>query len=295
MNIVLFASDARYDQKLAPHLERGFVRNGDHVLRLDPSQLASVPDKTDLVAFVGVKSLEIKRWCEQSGVQSLLIDKGYFGRGEYFRMSLNGFQPSYLPTLIKMQMPSDRLAAAGVGRLRPKHDGNLVIYAASSQKFHNWHDAGDVGAYSQTICEHLVRIAGSRRRIIYRPKPSWWVKQSPAARRSYLPRGCELSHEKQLLADLLPSAQCLVTYGSNAAVEALIAGVPVIVPSIEGISAVHSIAEHELQNVLDPYWPSDEDRFRVINALAWCQFTEEEMASGFAWQTIKEQNFICVK
>jgi len=127
--------------------------------------------------------------------------------------------------------------------------------------------------------EALKRVGKyTNRPLIYRPKPSWKEAVSLS--------GARFSRPPELLAHLLPDAWALVTFGSNAAVEALTAGVPVIVTG-DGIA--RPLARTQEENIDDLFIPSDAVRRQWLADMAYCQFNVQEMESGLAWKILREQ------
>jgi hypothetical protein len=72
----------------------------------------------------------------------------------------------------------------------------------------------------------------------------------------------------------------LVTHGSNAAVEAVIMGCPVIV---DRSSAAALVGLTDLAEVERPLYP---ERQPWVNALAYAQFDERELVDGTLWRLI---------
>lgn len=285
MNITLYLSVKERERSLREALVKGFERHGDTVrskLRKEfGTDTAAGPE--DVAVFVGVKSLRIWKKCMDSGRPVMILDKGYFGRADYTRISINGFQPPYLN---QMNRDGSRLSRLGV-HLQPKREGgNLVLYAGSSQKYCSFHELGDVSQYAINICSRLQMYLGDRHRLIYRPKPSWWANADEDTEK-VVPTGAKLSPPEENLAPMLRSTHCLVTHGSNAAIEALAAGVPVLLTSDRGVSAVYDLCEHNMNNLQRPFWPTDAERTKTMNNLAWCQYNIQEIASGFAWENLK--------
>ncbi|WPE19948.1 hypothetical protein [Shinella zoogloeoides] len=77
----------------------------------------------------------------------------------------------------------------------------------------------------------------------------------------------------------LSGAGLVVTYNSNFATDALMAGVPVHAQD-QG-SIVYDLASHDLQ-VVRP------DRKARLEELAWRQFSRDEISTGAAWEVVKE-------
>lgn len=75
------------------------------------------------------------------------------------------------------------------------------------------------------------------------------------------------------LRDVLTLADLAVTFNSNSGVDAVLAGVPTV--AMDEGSMVRSVAAHDIA-VVTP------DRTEWAARLAWCQYSREELASGFA-------------
>ena len=87
-----------------------------------------------------------------------------------------------------------------------------------------------------------------------------------------------------VVADLqsaLDGASHVVTWNSNTAVEAVIAGVPAV--SMDIGSMAWDVTGHEPGEVATP------DRLELAARLAWKQFTMAEMASGYCWDVVGQR------
>lgn len=81
------------------------------------------------------------------------------------------------------------------------------------------------------------------------------------------------------LADDLSGARCTVTWNSNAGVDAVLAGIPAI--AMDEGSMCFEVAGHDLRE------PPMTDRTAWAHAMAWKQFTKEEIASGYCWDNVR--------
>lgn len=82
------------------------------------------------------------------------------------------------------------------------------------------------------------------------------------------------------LDDAFRSAYLVVTYNSNVGVLAAMAGIPTV--AIDRGSMAWDVAGHDFAAVVRP------DRSEWAHRLAWCQWTLQEMASGEAWDHLKQ-------
>jgi len=80
------------------------------------------------------------------------------------------------------------------------------------------------------------------------------------------------------LEDALDGAAFAVTWNSNSGLDAVLSGVPTVTMD-EGAMA-WDVTGHEYK------YPPSPDRTAWANWLAWCQYTKDEIASGYAWEAI---------
>jgi hypothetical protein len=78
---------------------------------------------------------------------------------------------------------------------------------------------------------------------------------------------------------------CLVTFNSIAATEALLLGKPAITL---GPNAAQNLCKQSLSEIETPYVPTLDEVEEWAAHLAYSQFTEEEMRSGYAWAILNE-------
>lgn len=284
MKITLYLSDKGRERELGDALAAGFRKHGDDVETIATQDYTQPKGDTQVAVMVGVKG-QSKRIFEdyrRSARHTLLVDKSYFGRGEYHRLSLDGFQPRYAHLSPRSPERFDRLGV----ELKPKRTkGNHVIFAGSSQKYNDWHDLGKASEFAAGICKAINKTFRGSRPVYFRPKPSHAVGHPDEI---VVPMDTIYSPPTESLASRLKDCHALVTHGSNAAIEAIAAGVPAVLVSHEGAAAAWPIAQHGIESggLLEPFFPNDFQRRQVFSDLAWCQFNLDEMRSGFAWETL---------
>lgn len=81
------------------------------------------------------------------------------------------------------------------------------------------------------------------------------------------------------LARDLDGAKVVVTWNSNSGVDAVLAGVPTI--AIDRGSMAWDVTGHNLAAI-----PPTPDRTAWAHRIAWCQYSRDEMESGYAWDMI---------
>lgn len=108
--------------------------------------------------------------------------------------------------------------------------------------------------------------------VRYRPHPS-----ALARGRGRGPKGITVT--EGTLDEALAGAGVVVTYNSNSAVDAVLAGVPAI--TMDEGSMAWPVTTHDLAAV-----PVRPDREAWAARLAWCQWSLEEMRSGECWDAV---------
>ena len=91
-------------------------------------------------------------------------------------------------------------------------------------------------------------------------------------------------HIKAITGDLdrvLEKAALVVTYNSNSGVDAVVSGIPAI--AMDKGSMAYEVTSHDLSGKL-----AKPDRTAWANRLAHCQYTPDEIASGYFWERLNE-------
>lgn len=171
-----------------------------------------------------------------------------------------------------------------------------------------WNEPGDNGARFETHFGHLVKpwkhpkgyalIAGQVRgdAALVNVVIDHWCLEAAAAMRK---RGFDVKYRPHPVAvrtnrtgnvlascrlngtleEALDGASCVVTYNSNTGVLAAVAGVPVI--ACDDGAMAWPVAAHKLDaEIVTP------DREDWCRRMAWRQWTQDELRSGFAWEHV---------
>jgi hypothetical protein len=280
MRVAFLASDKAREQLLADALLMGARKHGHETSVHDlTDKETALP--VDVACMCGVKSRELFNLYRQQGTVVVYLDKGYVrskrvdAKGwEYWRFSVNTHQPTR--RLEVLDMPADRLDQLGL-QLRPwRKSGRQIVFAGSSQKYHDFLGLRDATGYAKRIVRELNTIVD--RPVIYRPKPSWADARAVP--------GAKMSPPEASIDTLLVNAWALVTHGSSACFEAQLAGIPSV---ILGDAIARPISSTELRDVRAPLLADDKARRRWLANVAYFQWTLSEMASGAAWEFIGEE------
>lgn len=271
MRIAFYASDKKREQDLAKAFKSGAELHGHTVdiLRLDQRDYTY-----DFACMVGVKSAVLWKDMYQSGVIPIIFDKGYSrhkrgGWCEFWRIAVGAHNPT-LTTLTKFEYPSDRFEAMSLEVKPWRETGNHILICGSSEKYHDFYGLHHPTTFAKKLVARIKEY--SKRPIIYRPKPSW-KGATPL-------EGTIFSDSKQPLSEVLKDCHCVVTHGSNASFEAALMGIPSVIVGEAVMRPCSSISLHDIEH---PYLG---DREPVFNALGYHQWTNSELASGEAFETI---------
>lgn len=193
----------------------------------------------------------IIRESERGGQEYFHVDHGYFGRGHYagyYRISRNALQWSGNCTAY----PSDRWRRLGMPLQDWRKSGSAVIVCPPSKAIGEFFGV-DPFRWTEIAMRELARHTD--RPIQVKPKDS-----------------------AVTFAEVLKDAWAVVVYNSNAATEAIVAGVPAFVL---GQSAARPMAECDLGLIETPRYP---ERERWAHGLAYQQFRLEEIRRGECWE-----------
>jgi hypothetical protein len=274
--IVFYVSQKEREQKLAEAFLAGAAAHGFLTEKRQTSDSTNASD-FDYACMVGVKSKTLWGKMKAQGVKPIMFDKGYVrskydGAWRYWRVSVGMHHPTV--GALTREYPTDRFDALQlpIQRWRKEDRNKHVLYAGSSEKYHNFYGLPHPTDYARRIIKGIRGVCA--RRIVYRPKPSW-SEAVPIRAASFSKNGESIGAD-------LTRAHCLVTHGSNACFEAALMGIPSI---ILGQGVMKPISSTRLVDIEKPLMG---DRYPILCALAYHQWTLDEMRSGEAFNTIKE-------
>lgn len=286
MNVVFFASDKDREYSIANHFAEGVKKHGDRCDIMPTADYEGPNSETDIAVFIGIKGYSrlIMETHIAAGKHALICDKGYMGgprgpRSKYVRVSIDDLQPHVY--FQSPHRPDDRLKELGVHLQPTKKDGNNIFIAGGSLKYAQWHKFNGnetmdpVTRWASDLINNLSER--TQRPLVYSPKPSW--KDAVPIKGSRFAFPANLEEE-------MSNAWAVVSFGSNVGIDALIAGVPNF---CLGDGIVRSLSLTNTKKINEPYYPTDEERWKLLSDIAYCQWNLNELKSGQAWGIIKQQ------
>lgn len=201
-------------------------------------------------------ALELLTEIRAAGERYVFFDNAYFGGGtssDRLRLTLNGYQKTVL---------EERPARDWGVALEPWREGGAFVMVVPPSR-----------AVEKLFgLEHWLEATLSRLRGVTKRE----VRVSPKSDR-----------EKSPLAERLQGCHAVVTWSSNVAVEAILAGVPAFVSDESAARPVARGLKVLEQMIESPLRAEEERRAAWQRSLAWGQFTVEEIASGFARKVLE--------
>jgi hypothetical protein len=196
-----------------------------------------------------------KAWDE--GREWYYGDHAYMKRREFYRITRNAFQYQG-----RDFSTGERFRAFG-REIQPwRRQGHHILVCPQSEA-HGRNHGFDVHEWLRDVHATLAQHTG--RPIVVR-----WKKQNG-------PHGRPIARD-------LANAWAVVVHSSAAAIDALIAGVPVFVLAPFACTARMGLSD--LSKIDAPFYPDDREPF--LHALADHQWTLREIFEGLAWRTLQE-------
>jgi hypothetical protein len=220
----------------------------------------------------GILKYKIMRQCLEDHRTFYYMDSGYLGNARsprnplgnknYHRIVRNDLQHGDIQA-----RPSDRFDQLGI-RLQSRRHGRRIIVAAPDEKPCRFYGIDR----DQWIQDTVSRLQQHTDRPI--------VVRERAARR------LDRVLTDPLVTVLRDDVHALVTFNSNAAVEAVIEGVPVFVTAPTHAAA--PVGNRDLACIEDPFWPDEDLRHQWACHLAYGQYSVRELENGTAFRMINE-------
>lgn len=218
----------------------------------------------------------------------IVAERGFIKRDAYHSFgwdSMNGNAENY-----NYDMPGNRGKALKT-KLRPwKTEGEKILitgqvpWDSNVQGLYTGENRRSRRDVSSAYIEWLKKIfeeiseMGYQDDIVFRPHPylleiekDFTGKYASAIPKEYWSSSSSMSED-------LKNAKVLVTFNSNSAVDAVIAGIPVIVGD-KG-SMAWKVANHSIQDLSDLQMP---DRISWLNDIAYSQWNINEIKKGYWW------------
>lgn len=240
----------------ADAFKKCFAARGWNVVETD----RQIKDRPDLIAGYSWRAVmreAHRRWPEIV----LFCDVGFWSRDDYMKLALGD---RWSP-LVDRDYDDSRLRRHGVTIMPSREPGKRVLVCGMSEKA-----AGTWNLKAQEWEQMAVRrLLKAGAMVLYRPKPTWSGKHPiPGAGYDLVPT----------IEQTLRKVDAVVSHHSNAAIDALAAGLPIYVET--GIARALSVPT--IEDAIGAQAPDYERRAWFLRQVAFHQWSMKELASG-AW------------
>lgn len=210
---------------------------------------------------------------QADGKSFAYFDLGYWNRRPsvkpldgHYRLAINAWDTAHV---MRRDCPADRFKALGIETNEPRLNGQEILIAGMSAKAAKVHGY-DYGEWESQAKKEIERMK-LKYPIRLRDKPN---KKNKAT---------------ETVTAALSRARILITRHSNAAVDALVAGVPFYAE--HGVGALLSPTELTSGMIEQPSFSDEKVRNQLLYDIAYAQWSPPEMRTGDAWDHIR--NLIC--
>lgn len=232
--------------------------------------------------FVGQNEQMIREHIQQ-GARWLFSDMPYFGRWHGLKEALNPNQDFYWrviqnqchATYIIKDYSPDRFKVHNI-QMKERRHGSEILLCPSSETMTRFHHGVSTKTWIETMTTELKKHTDRPVRV--RMKPRGKGTSGPAA--ALIP-----------FEEDIKNAWAVVTSVSMAGIEAVQNGVPVFCTTTSSPNTQLSnwALDGNFNCIEKPHWDEDQNQ-RLMNWLAYNQFTPKEMASGEAREIIQDIN-----
>lgn len=233
--------------RLSQAILRGFGARG---LAVERAAFEHRPGRVHLVCGLQFGALELLQQIRAAGADYVFFDRAYFGGGPgsgVYRATLNGYQQHW----VRPEGPARPLPALRSWRTRGEHVLLVPPGPAVCRLF-------GLGDWEVQISARLRLLTQRWVRVTYKGDP--------------VP-----------LAERLQGCHAVVTWSSNVAVDAIVAGVPAFVgPEAAALPAAKGLAALEAE--LEDPWRGE--RGAWATSLAQGQFSLDEIRNGFCREVL---------
>lgn len=246
---------------------------GRHGVRVDRADYGSEVGTPDVAVLYGIGQQKVIDRLQAQGTRCLIMEMGYVGdRYKYQSLLFGGLNGRGIhPPAPDGGKRWRRLFG---DEIKPwRHGGDYVLIVGQWHKDQSVRHLNCDAWYAKAVRE-AAREYGLP--IVFRPHPL-------SDRRGHSPPtmpGARVQRGPE--ADALQGAALVVTLNSNFGVLAALAGVPVV--AVDDGAMAWPVAAHEIgENPIRP------DRTAWAHELAFAQWTQAEMASGEAWDHLRDE------
>ena len=278
MKVCVFRYEHPRSKRMADALEAGVMHMGWELVATAQPEMAKKCGADMLMAY-GWVNRPLFDYYRSAGRSFLYLDLGYWTRkvsaGDYSGFHKAVVNARHATAYFKRGRPLDRMEDAPI--IQPGHfGGDHIVVAGLSGKSAESFGFRPMEWEQQTV-EAIRKLCD--RPIVYRPKPSWRDARPIA--------GTRFSSSNETIGKALAGAYGLVTLQSNAAIDALAAGIPHYAE--QGLASVVGCRSLE-ELVKNPRQYHDREQF--LADVGYCHWRRSEMEDGSMFRQFLIDGFL---
>lgn len=273
MRVGFFHSTKSWCVEFVEQFKQGAREHGDVIEPVDLDAPFSM--HWDAACILGIGYISTWDRVQKAPMPMCYLDKGFTRTGDYFYTSIGEYRPiNYVGHWLK---PGDRREQFGWNPKPWRTDGNHVLVAGSSFKYHQFHRLPPPPEWRDVIVKRLQEY--TYRPILFRPKPN-----QPMEDRWFHHDDTWVEANRRSIEHDLKDCWAVVVHSSSVCLDALLAGIPTIVL---GQAVTRPISSQSLSEIEQPKLANLADTNQLLSDLAYSQWSLQEYADGTAWATIK--------
>ena len=218
--------------------------------------------------------------CNRTGRKSIHVECGYTSKNpvKWYSITRNGIM-AYGKHDYERNLPNDRWKKLGIPISPWRKNGDIVLIAHQHARDRNDNDRQH---YFDSVITFLVK--NTKKQIVVAIHPEYKNQRISYCCDNWFNKWKNMGvvFDNYGIFGKLRKSYCLVTYDSNAAIDSIINGVPVIVCK-EAKTMAHMVANYNIENIKNLQYP---DRTAWCNWIAYQQWTECETKLGLPFKYI---------
>ncbi|MEW6234740.1 MAG: hypothetical protein AB1656_05075 [Candidatus Omnitrophota bacterium] len=284
MYVHIVTTDMGWGGALMDGIGKALAENGHSIGWRAHGPYTHVEEKCDAIITIGMApvTMGLIEDCKRKNVQLFLITDGFLKRHgdrlteRYWAVGRNSFHAYGRP--VDFLVPGDRWERLGVEMQPWRNEGKYILVA---------HQYTSVPLYNIDKRPYFERAYEEIRKYTDRP---FKIRKHPLDKgRTATPEGFaesfSVGEQAESFEEALRDAWCVLTYDSNAALEAILRGVPAFTL---GKCLADPAANKDLSRIENPLRP---DRQQWAHWIAYAQWSGAELRDYAAWRVLLDNEY----
>ena len=199
----------------------------------------------------------------------IILEQGFFNRKNYISFSINNLYGLSIFTSKKCDSKRFDKLNLNVKKIDINLKGYILI--CGQKPYDTQIQDIDYNKWLNTLFKNLKK--NTNRKIVFRNHPLYNLTDNLIHIPEYI------NIDKNLnLKESLKNTYCVISYNSNALIESLIGGIPII--CLNKMSVIYDLCENNLENINNIHIPKHNDILQRFYDLSYRQWSYEELKNG---------------